>query len=106
MSDPNINPNTGGIIPLPDAVQWTLNFRTTNPTKIKAHFFGSNIIQDILNQTDCVGIRMYNAIDDSNNAQIILVGVNSNSDDMTTGIVADMSIPCPMHCDNNSVLAF
>jgi hypothetical protein len=105
MSDPNINPNTGGPILLATAATWTQKFRTDNPTAIKAHFFGSNIINDILAQPDCVGIRMYNAIDDSNAATIILVGVDSNAQDITTGIVADMSAPCPQNCASNSVLS-
>lgn len=105
MSDPNINPNTGGPIALATAAAWTANFRNANPLAIKAHFFGSNIINSILAQSDCVGIRMYQAIDNTNAATIILVGVDSNAQDITTGIVADMSKPCPIDCPSNSVLS-
>ncbi len=104
MSDPNINPNTGGPIPLATAATWTASFRAANPTAIKAQFFGSNIINSILGQTDCIGIRMYQAINDSNEATIILVGVDSNTQDMTAGIVADFSSPCPQYCATGSVL--
>ncbi len=105
MPNPNISPNTGGQIPLAQAIQWTTNFRTANPGKVKAHFFGSIIINDILAQPNCIGIRMYNALDDTNNPQIILVGVDANGDDMTSGIVADLSEPCPIACGNNTALS-
>lgn len=99
----SIDPNTGGPIPLPTAIQWTTNFRNQNPGAVKAHFFGSVIIQNILNQ-GAIGIRMYNGIDNLNAPQIILVGVDAAGNDMTTGIIADMAAPCPIACDNGSPL--
>ncbi len=105
MPNPNINPNTGGAIPLADAIQWTTNYRNANPTAVKAHFFGEVIIQNILNQANCMGIRMYHALDNNNAVQIVLVGVDTNGDDMTAGIIADMSQPCPTTCGNNTVLS-
>jgi hypothetical protein len=104
MPIPTISPNTGSPIPLPTAIQWTTNFRAASPGAIKAHFFGSVIIEQILAQ-GVMGIRMYNAIDDANNPQIILVGVDMNGDDMTDGIIADLSEPCPITCGNNTVLS-
>ncbi|MES2618968.1 MAG: hypothetical protein V4613_13910 [Bacteroidota bacterium] len=99
----NISPNTGGPIPLQTAIEWTTNFRNQHPGEIKAHFFGSVIIQNILNQGG-IGIRMYNAIDNTNAPQIILVGVDAAGHDMTAGIIADLAMPCPNNCDPNSPL--
>ncbi|MDI1234734.1 MAG: hypothetical protein PSX81_10670 [bacterium] len=104
MPNPNITPNTGGQISLPSAIQWTTNFRNQNPTAVKAHFFGNVIINEILNQPGCIGLRLYNAIDDNNQPQILLVGVDNNNNDMTNGIIADMSQPCPTQCSGNNVL--
>lgn len=101
----NITPNTGGPIQLATAIQWTTNFRNNNPGAIKAHFFGNIIINDILSQANCIGMRLYNAIDDNNQPQILLVGVDNNGNDMTDGIIADMSHPCPTECGVNTVLS-
>ena len=35
MPNTNITPNTGGPISLPQAIQWTTNFRNTNPSAVK-----------------------------------------------------------------------
>ena len=105
MPNTNITPNTGGPISLPQAIQWTTNFRSTNSGAVKAHFFGEVIINQILNQPGCIGLRLYNAIDANNQPQILLVGVDANGDDMTNDTIADLSLPCPNHCPSNSVLS-
>lgn len=101
----NITPNTGGPIQLSQAIQWTTNFRNANPGAVKAHFFGEVIINQILSQPNCIGMRLYHAIDDNNLPQILLVGVDANGDDMTNDTIADMSHPCPTACGTNTVLS-
>lgn len=91
-------------IPLPLACSWTANFRKDCPNQTKAHFFGKVILQAILNQEGCVGIRAYNAIDDDGKRQLVLVGVDATEKDMVTGIIAERSIPCPPFCDTTSPL--
>jgi len=105
MPNPNITPNTGGPISLPQAIQWTTNFRSTNANAVKAHFFGEVIINQILSQPGCIGLRLYNAIDDNNEPKILLVGVDANGDDMTNDTIADFSAPCPSQCGLNTVLS-
>ena len=72
----------------------------------RAHYIGKNIINSILAQTGCVGIRMYYGIDTNGDKQPVFVGVNASGNDMTSGIIADRTLPCPTACDtNNSSLA-
>lgn len=90
----------GEQISLAIASDWTANYRAANPGAVRAHFYGNSILQDILDQENCVGIRFYYAIDDENAPQLVLVGVDTDGNDMTDGIVADRGLPCPSNCDS------
>lgn len=89
---------------LSTAEEWCANYRTANPTGIKAHFFGSRIIMRILGQSECVGIRIYYAMDEYDVQWLILVGVRPDGTDMTEGIIGETSLPCPAMCDTTSRL--
>lgn len=95
----------GEAITLQTATQWAANYRNSAPSgAIHSHFFGRDIINTILNQSGCVGIRAYYAIDDKGIQQILLVGVNANQEDLYNGTIADRSILCPPYCPTNSPL--
>ena len=97
----------GNTISKAQAEYWTENFRAANdPGVIKAQYIGGDIIKTILAQTDCVGIRMYNAITSATpgKPQLVIVGVTADGVDMTDGTIADGTIPCPTTCDTTSVL--
>lgn len=93
-----VNAQTGDPIDLQTASDWTRNYRNANPGQIIAHGFGSDIIQDVLSQTDCVGMRIYYAINDSGEKSLIIVGVDGAGNDMENGVIADFSNPCPISC--------
>jgi hypothetical protein len=84
--------------PLETAAKWTATYRTNNPGKTIGHFFGFKIIQRILAQKDCVGIRCYYATDDNGKPQLIMVGTDADQNDLHNGIVAEVSRPCPTFC--------
>ena len=81
--------------PLEKAAKWTNNYRTANPDQVKAHFFGNRIIEKILAQPDCVGIRCYHALDHQGTPQLIIVGADANENDLYEGIIAEVARPCP-----------
>lgn len=85
-------------ISLTDASTLCANYRQNNPGAIKAHFFGKTAIQDILNQTNCVGIRIYYGEDSGGNKQLVVVGTDANENDLTGGYLAERSITCPPYC--------
>ncbi|MCC9135453.1 hypothetical protein ACFSKU_13925 [Pontibacter silvestris] len=100
---PKYDGTEGAPIELAQAAKWTKNFRekikdAEESEKIKAHFFGRDILKKILEQEDCMGIRMYYAKDDAGQKQLILVGATAEGEDMVNGIVADMSKVCPPDC--------
>jgi hypothetical protein len=51
----------GAEIDLNVAVDWTKNHRHRHPGGILSQFFGIEILQRLLNQPDCLGIRIYYA---------------------------------------------
>ena len=90
----------GGSITLAAASDLTAEYRRLNSGATIAHFFGKDIIEDILEQTGCKGIRIYYGIDDEGGKELILVGADSDEDDMTS-LVADLSLPCPNTCSKS-----
>lgn len=92
----------GGQISLQDAGLLTKNHRTTNPNDRKGHFMGKDILNAILSQAGCMGIRVYHGLDSAGNRELIFVGADANGNDMASGIIADMSHPCPTECPPNS----
>jgi hypothetical protein len=101
----SFNGTEGAPIALTTAAQWTANYRSA-PTSgpIKAHFFGRDILEKILQQEGCMGIRMYYATDDAGVQQLILVGADASEKDQVNGMIADFSSPCPTSCDTSSAL--
>jgi hypothetical protein len=97
-------------VALPRAQHVISNFSTNYAGGTIAHFFGAEIIHQILSQADCVGLRGYYALDDNGGRQLLLMGVTSKGENIipkaTTngrvtgdeGVIADVSSPCPTLC--------
>lgn len=86
----------GGPIEITTAASWTANYRAEHPDEIKAYFLGKNIIQQILNQPGCMGIRIYYGQDTAGVPKLVLVGADANQNNMITGrIVGDRGLPEP-----------
>lgn len=112
MATDGISPDTGEPISGETAQRWIDNYKNAHPepdTKI-ACFYGINRINEILAQPDCIGIRIYYAIDDNGAQQFVLVGVNSAGDniwDLTTtqpnegGVLMELGAWCPPRCPTN-----
>jgi len=113
ITEYSFNGQEGDPIPLETAQGWTANFQTANPTGTKAHFFGAEILKQILAQEGCVGIRMYYALDDKGKRQLVLVAANSEGENLVPRssnrdgdeeyIVADASYPCPSFCPPSGI---
>lgn len=91
--------------PLETAAEWTKNYRDSAGTNaVKGHYFGGTFISEILAQQNCVGIRIYYALDENGAKQLIIVGVDSNENDLEDGLIAERSVACPPTCGNNNAL--
>jgi hypothetical protein len=93
--------NEASVFPLSTAAQWTENYRNTIVTgDTVAHFFGKNIINSILAQERCMGIRIYYALDETGKKQLIIVGADASENDLYNGIIAERSSACPPFCSS------
>lgn len=93
----SFNGTEGKVISLADGAEITQNWRNEHANESKAVFFGKDHIEDLLRQTGCVGIRIYYAINESNDYTMVLVGTNEDEDDMTE-LVIDTGMRCPPRC--------
>lgn len=92
------------------AQKWMANYKTSlkEPNDTLAHFFGFSIIEQILGEPGCKGIRIYYGIDDAGKKQLLLIGADANGNNLWPdatapaggggNIVADYSFPCPDYC--------
>jgi len=87
-------------VPLSDAVRYVQNYRKSNPTaKTNGGSFQRAILDKILAQPDCDGIRYYYAQAEDSSSTLVLVGITAKGTDMTKATIAEMSRPCPPWCD-------
>lgn len=98
--------NTGSEITLEEAKDYTHAFQEDNPGAIKSFYVGAKKLKLILDQEECVGVRIYNGYDtDQNNKpNLVLVGVDKMGEDMTDGIILDKLETCPSLCPGSSTL--
>lgn len=92
-------------ITLTAASAMTKNYRDTISTgDTIAHYLGRDAIEGILDQSDCVGIRIYYGLDSEGVKQLIFVGVLANGNDIYTGQLAERTIRCPQECSSANPL--
>ena len=102
------NGTEGAPIELEQAAAWTANYRReavadANGTVAKAHFYGRDILKKLLDQEGCMGIRIYYALDEKGQKQLVLVGADADGNDIQ-GTVVDTGKICPPDCDTGGVL--
>lgn len=98
--------NEGSFITLEEASTYTANFRSANPNGIKGHFLGKSNMNKLLAQDGCVGLRTYHGIDALGVAQIVVVGVDKNENDILTDspLILDKAFMCPPNCGTTNSL--
>jgi len=105
------NGSEGEPIDLKTTREWTANYRREFPDETKAHFFGFEILQKILKQDRCMGIRIYYALNEKGEKQLILTGATADGNNQLPATlefnaadpntIADASYPCPSFCAGN-----
>lgn len=86
-------------ISLEEASKLTTNYRkNTVSGAVLAGFFGKEVIQAIIDQSECVGIRVYYGQQEDGTPELVLVGAKSDMDDIIDGKLAEKMIPCPPNC--------
>lgn len=83
-----------------EAADLTANFRNAQEGSdyIKGEYFSKSSVQSILDQSNCVGVRIYYGIDDLGFPRLVLVGVTADENDMVNGVILDHGAMCPPEC--------
>lgn len=76
---------------------------TADPNEHIAVFFGKDKLVHMLNQTNCVGLRFYFALDSTGKQTLVAVGADGYENDII-GEVANHALPCPSQCSVGNVL--
>lgn len=66
----------GAEIGLELGTQLVKNFQVAHPEDAQPYYVGKNIIEKILNQPGCVGIKFYNAINEKGVKTLVYVGID------------------------------
>ena len=99
-----LNDNTGELVTLTEAAEWTQNYRSTiNSGDVTGHFFGKNKYNTILEQPGCIGVRTYYGIENGEKV-LVLVGVDEQGNDMTNGAIVEQGAKCPPRCSEINAL--
>lgn len=72
----------GAEIGLELGAQFISAYRNANPTDVTAYYVGRNILEQILAQPGCVGMRFYNAYNEAGEKTLVYVGVTAEGHDM------------------------
>jgi len=97
--------NSGKVISKSEAEKFTHTFQSKNPNSNTSYFVGSDKVNKILEQDDCIGIRIYNGLKaNTEYHNRVLVGVNSKGEDMVDGVILEELAVCPPFCHKNSSL--
>ena len=58
--------------------QMVKGYLQANPSDVRSFLIGRNIINQVLAQPGCVGIKFYNALDEKGEKTLVYVGVDQN----------------------------
>ncbi len=98
-------PQSGKEITLEEAQELIAAFKTNYPHEVNSFFVGSEHVEHILAQEDCIGIRIINGFDTTTEKMSeVLVGVDSLGNDMDSGLIIDKLLPCPPNCPTSTRL--
>lgn len=94
------NKNTGEIITEEVARELISSFTNNYPGEVTSSFIGSTNVQNILDQENCIGVRIYNGYDAvTQKLSLVLVGVDEDEKEILEGgIIYDRLLPCPDIC--------
>ena len=66
--------------------------------------FPREVIDQVLAQPGCAGLRFYFGTKSDGSLALVVVGIDANQADMTDGVIIEDHYPCPPFCDATSSL--
>ncbi len=71
---------------------------------LRSAAFGRGILDEILAQAGCQGVRFYFGRKDDGSTTLVAVGVDGDGNDLVGGTLADDIWPCPPVCPDGAAL--
>ena len=97
--------NEGKVVIQEEAAIWTANYRNSiQPGETIAHFIGKNKLLELLEQENCVGVRIYYGIDENGEQNLVFVGADENENDLVNGVIVEYIPKCPPKCSEKNPL--
>lgn len=84
------------------AADFVRSYEKTYPSATIGYTVGRNIIDQILAQPGCVGLRFYNAINEFGQTTLVYVGVDAQGSDMMKTVIVD---PAGNIAEKNAIVA-
>ncbi len=102
-----LNENSGGLITEAKARELISDFDKRFPGEVVSSFIGAANVNNILEQDDCIGLRIYNGYDEHDQKiSLVLVGVDQAGRDMlSSAIIYDKMVTCPPTCPIEGLLS-
>lgn len=97
----SFNGTEGATISLAAAL--TKKYRAATIGTTHAHFFGKDVIHQLLAIPNAVGIRAYYGLTDTEEQELVLVAVDADENDLEQ-LIIDCAIKCPPKCGRKSSL--
>lgn len=69
------------------ATDFVKTYAAANSNEVTAFHIGRNIIEQILAQPECAGIRFYNAINEDGRKTLVYVGIDASGKDIVKKVV-------------------
>jgi hypothetical protein len=97
--------NTGSIITQEEAKVLITAFKTKFPQEVTSSFIGANNVKNILDQENCIGVRIHNGYDAVNEKiSLVLVGVDADEKEILgNGVIYDKMLQCPTFCSKDGL---
>lgn len=91
-------------ISLAEATDLVKRHKKDDPKIDHGGFFHREAFEMLLAQPGCHGIRIYRGKAEKGSHHFVMVGVDQEGNDMTSGGVMERCYPCPPFCDESSAL--
>lgn len=95
--------NEGQVITLAEGAELTARHRMKYPNGGLGVAYGSELIQQLLDNPGCVGVRMYFAQESDGSQTVVLVGVDETGNDLLN-LIVENGIRCPNFCGDSNAL--
>lgn len=95
--------NEGQVISLAEGAELTARYRMKYPNGTKGVAYGNELIQQLLDNPGCVGVRMYFAQEADGSQTVVLVGVDETGNDLLN-LVVENGYKCPNICGDSNAL--